>query len=94
MQIKEEDLNVKELKKVAKSMGYYLKPITPEPKLELCLCGFNTRKRENLLGGRMVYICNKCGFMGHSGVGIKQAKLGWNEAIRLAKERKEEDNEQ
>ena len=75
-------ISLKELKQIAKLRGYYLKPITKYNKMVTCICGANHRKLIEIMGGRMMYKCNKCGFKGFSGYGAQQARDGWNKAIQ------------
>lgn len=76
-----DNITIEELKQLAKLKGYYLKPITKYNKMVTCICGANHRKQIDILGGRVLYKCNKCGFTGLSGYGVKQARDGWNKAI-------------
>lgn len=69
------------LKQIAKAKGYYLKPIDPDPKLLPCICGWKRRKKIVLIGGRTAFQCSKCGFLGRSGYGVRQTKIGWNNAV-------------
>ena len=71
------------LKQIAKAKGYYLKPIDPDPKLLPCVCGWKVRTKIVLTGGRTAFKCKKCGFMGRSGLGVRQTKIGWNNAVKL-----------
>ena len=87
------EISLKDLKQLAKVNGYYLKPITKYNKMVTCICGNNRHKKVEILGGRTIYECTKCGFKGLSGIGEYQARDGWNRAIKnyYALKEKEQD---
>lgn len=72
-----------ELKALAKSRGFYLKPITHYNKMKPCICGASYRHKTIILGGLTQYVCNKCGFAGRGGYGDQQARDGWNKAVDM-----------
>lgn len=75
---------VEELKEIAKSMGYYLMPISRVPKKKPCpVCGTKILKPRIILGGKKQFFCPKCHFEGRAGKGEIKSAEGWNKAVDM-----------
>lgn len=77
-------MTFEELKVEAEAQGYKLIKKQEPVRFLPCICGNNRRTLWYGSDGKVGYDCNKCGFEGNPGKSQREAKIGWNEAIKYA----------